>query len=562
MKTKRVITSKDSKRFFESSVNTMDDAFGIIKLHKDKKELMFDFNAVLLLRFEGVFADTVYKYNDEKFDEPFVKVLHRCFHEEITNKTEYTYVRIHRGEVYNFSFKLENISPTQAKATIICFEKLLETESLLSIFSQVIGSGVDMFTGTTLWIDYDQYDDHFYQTESGPRLLGLDVSPNMLYSTREFAKVRQNARILSPFYDETIEEESLAYIELMDNKTDYHGSRTPAATINDEIIWVESYGKCCLRYPDGRPRFFVALEIYLSEIYENLTQLTLLNNLIDSGLVGSDVGVWYHQRHYKDGRYYFTSSFQNLMAGDEPYKNATFTDLLNRQIAICEEKGEGHEQYLHEFRKVHNSIYTDFVDKYHLVIPNYKNKDTLQWIDVRGTVVERDEEGHVLLFVGVNVDVTDSYNRRRELERLRIQNERLQLAERLAVKARDLMVWYTDPNELFSRNYIFGNEIFSIKLGLERSKEGMIFFDDLVKSLDMSDTESKKMNVNLLRNVRNVINGKQETLKKVVGKHKHQKTGEIVYLEHSIEVTSASFDTNVRMYGGICIDVTDNIKTY
>ena len=561
MKTKRIITAEDSKKFFASSVNTMDDAFGILNLNKDTKELSCDFNAVLLLRFDGVFADTNYSYKDEKFDKPFIDVLHRCFHEPITEKTEYTYVRVCRDGVFNFSFKLENISPKEVKITIICFEKLLETESLLGMFSHVIGSGVNMFTGTTLWIDYDHYHDHFYQTESGPRLLGLEVSPNRLYSTREFGQVRQNARILSPFYDESIEEESLRYIDLMDNKTNYHGSRTPAATIHDEILWVESYGKCYLRYPDGRPRFFVALEIYLSEVYENLTQLTLLNNLIDSGLVGSDVGVWYHQRHHKEGRYYFTNSFQNLMTGKRQYKNSLFTELFDEQIAIAEEKGEGHEQYLHEFRRVHNSIYTELLDKYHLVIPNYKNKDTLQWIDVRGTVVERDEEGNVLLFVGINVDVTDSYNRQRELERLRIQNDRLTLAERLAVKARDLMVWYTDPDELFSNNYIFGNEIFSKKLGLNRSKDGMIFFDDLVQSLDLSDHESKKMNVNLLRNVRAIINGKQDVLKKVVGKHINPKTGESIYLEHSIEATQSQYNPESRIYGGICIDVTDNILT-
>ena len=59
MKTKRIITAQDSEKFFSSSVNTMDDAFGIINLNKETKELLFDFNAVLLLRFEGVFADTM-----------------------------------------------------------------------------------------------------------------------------------------------------------------------------------------------------------------------------------------------------------------------------------------------------------------------------------------------------------------------------------------------------------------------------------------------------------------------------------------------------------------------
>ena len=88
-------------------------------------------------------------------------------------------------------------------------------------------------------------------------------------------------------------------------------ARTPAITANDDIVWVEAYGKCIIRYPDGTPRMFIAIDIYMSEIYQEKTQLEILTNLIDYGLINSDVGVWYHQRHFLEGKYYFTQSFQS-----------------------------------------------------------------------------------------------------------------------------------------------------------------------------------------------------------------------------------------------------------
>ena len=90
----------------------------------------------------------------------------------------------------------------------------------------------------------------------------------------------------------------------------------------------------------------------MSEIFESVNQLETLNNLIDYGLISSDVGVWYHQRHFMEGRYYFTESYQALMASDQLYKNVTFTQLLDNQIEICREKENGYESLLHKFREV------------------------------------------------------------------------------------------------------------------------------------------------------------------------------------------------------------------
>jgi len=425
-------------------------------------------------------------------------------------------------------------------------------------FNKLIGSGTSVFAVCTWWINYDDHSGKFYSTDTGPKLLGLPVSKDNLYVTSEFQKAREKAGLVSEFFDESIEIEINAYESARKNETDYFGGRTPVATSTEEILWVESYGKCIIRYPDGRPRLSIAIDIYLSDLFDRSNQLELLSNLVDTGLISSEVGIWYHQRHFKVGRYYFTESYQELMSSGKEYKNETVIELLNEQIEIMQKIYPEHEHYLHTFRETHNKVYLEGLNKYHLVIPNYKD-GSLQWIDVRGTCVERDENGDVNLFVGANVDITDSYNRNRELERLRIQNEKLQLAENLAIKARNLMIWYKETPDYKTGRYIYANEIFETKLGITRTPDGMISLNDLKRTYYRGDIESKENATFVSKELKSVISGRKESVKKLLAKHINLKTNEIMYLEHSVEVSNSSDNNDSRMVGGIMLDVTENI---
>jgi diguanylate cyclase (GGDEF)-like protein len=557
VKTKRILTEEDARFFFETSINTIEDAVGVGFFDLDRKHLTLDFNAVLLLRFNDVYADTLYKVRNPLFDREFNDILMQIRTMEITNKSEFEYVRKIDSESFHFSIKLERTDNNNLiKLVIICYEKLLDTEYQVGLFSKVVGSGLSLFSGSTWWIDYDKHSRHFYQSNEGPRILGLEINKNKLYSTEEFQKVREKARVVSDVYEESILYEQESYEKVRRNETDYFAGRTPAVTKDDDIVWVEMYGKCIMRYPDGSPRFSIAIDIYMSEIYEEKNQLQLLNNLIDYGLVNSDVGIWYHQRHYLEGKYYFTPSYQKLMSNTSIYKDDSISDILREQIDLMIAEGNGYEEFLYEFRRVHNSIYTEGLDKYHLVIPNFKDENTFQWIEVRGTVIERDSEGHVLLFVGVNVDVTESTRRNRELERLRIQNERLQLAENLAVKARDLMVWYQEIEFNKVSLSIFGNETISNKLGIPRGKDGSIKLSSIYRTLMEDDEESTQMASHLRKSFESLYRKEKNAFTQVLAKHRNLKTNEVFYMEHSVEVADYHDDLSVKLLGGVILDVT------
>jgi len=226
MKTKRIITEQDAKNFFASSLNTMEDAMGVFIINSISKEVAFDFNSVLLLRFESIFANRNYKYDNDLFDENFINVLYRCLFNETKEDTEFEYSRTVDEKVYNYIIKLEVADTDTIKAYLVCIEKLLETESQLDMFSNVIGAGVSMFAGSTWWINYDRYSHKFYQSDKGLNILGMSTNDEMLYDTVEFQKVRENARVVSEFYDESIKAEAESYERIKRNEKDNFGGRT------------------------------------------------------------------------------------------------------------------------------------------------------------------------------------------------------------------------------------------------------------------------------------------------------------------------------------------------
>ena len=556
MKTKRIISIDDVKNFFDSSINTLEDAVGVFEYNLETHMITINFNGVLLLRFDDVFADTKYPDDSWLFDEDFRAVLSNIRTKEITPKTEYKYRRFTDKE-HNFLFKVQAMNDHLVKVVLIHFEKLFETEQQLKLFSNVFGAGVSIFAGCTWWIDYDKYNDHFYQTNSGPELLGIPVNDDMVYGTSEFKEVREKARMLSDFYDEAIQVEQESYERVRRNETNYFGGRTPTVTADNSIIWVEGYGKCILRYPDGTPRFSIAIDIYMSELFEKVNQLEIIRNVTETGLISSEVGLFYYQRHFQEGYYYFTESYNQLMGGTQ-YTDKVFREMLKNQIDLFKQIGNGYEKYIEGFVVEHNRIFKNELDKYHLNIPFYEEGKEIKWFDIRGTVVERNDEGQTILFVGVAVDVTQSMERRLELENLRENNERLQFAEELAINARGILIWHQRRDRLANEGCIHVNSMFEKKLGLVPDEQGRIYFKDLRKTLVMDTKESKKMGMLLTSNIMRMIRGEDIKFSGLHSKHRNTVTGEILYMEHSVDISRTN--PNNPMLGGVLLDVTRNFK--
>lgn len=560
MDTKRIITNEDSKRYFESSLNTIDHAMGIAKYHTITKTISFDFNAVLLLDFDNIYAEENYPVNDKHIDQHFIQLIDNEI-PKLNIKSTFKYNKEILGTEHNFEVKLEKTGDV-ITIYILCFQKLISDEKTIKMVSKLLGTGENSFVGNTWWIDYDYHANHFYQSDYGPSILGIPIEESKLYSTRKFQTVREKARKHSPFFDECVSMEKANYDQVRYNKTDYFGGRTPAYTKDNKIVWVEAYGKCLIRYPDGSPRFFIAIDIYLSDLVEERHQLTILNSLINKGLTNSNVGVWYYQKHFKQGRYYFTKSHIELMKlpGVSP-EHFTVDHLPEHFKHILKDQPQ-FKPYLDNFTKTHRKIFTGELDKYSVIFPNYTYGNKPKWIEARGTVIERDPNGDIVLFVGINVDITDSFLREQELVKLRTQNERLRLTEKLAIKAGNVMVWSQDKSLIKEKLYLFGNESFVKKLGLSRTNDGMVPVSDLLKSFIEGTKNRKDLRRDMLVALRKLYSSTKDStnnIYNIISRHKNLKTGEIFYFSNSIEVEHINEVGEITLVGGIMVDVTENI---
>jgi diguanylate cyclase (GGDEF)-like protein len=559
MDTKRIITNKDAKAFFDTSLNSIEDGIGTAIFCKKTSMISFDFTTVLLLAFQDIYAQINYSINDNKLADQFGITFLSAIDKSITNKTTYKYQRRTIDGLKHFEIKLQD-SEEEIILFILCIEKLVSTEKTLSSISNLTGAGQSMFVGNTWWIDYDYHAKHFYQSDNGPKILGVPLSKDKIYSTKEFSTVRENARKVSPFFDECISVEQANFEQVRHNKSDYFGGRTPALTVDGETIWVEAYGKCLLRYPDGSPRFFIAIDIYLSDITENLNQLNIINSLTDIGLINSNVGVWYYQKHFTEGRYFFTKSHREMMNLNLDYDANQISDELRVRYKKIVEAFPEYKGYVDNFFETHKKIFTGELDKYTLTLPNYTNQEHPRWIEIRGTVIQRGNDGAVILFVGVNVDITESFLREHELQRLKQQNERLQLAEKLAIKAGNVAVWYQDTTLLQEMKYIFGNETFYNKLGIKRDENGLIKVSQILNTMSKENPSDNKIRKNMISNLMNIYNYKTVGIHNIVSKHQNAETGEFVYFSNSVEVEEFNDAGKITLVGGIMVDVTETRK--
>ena len=128
-------------------------------------------------------------------------MIDNCLSIDIKQDSELEYSRTISGNKVNFLIKLEKIDDgNKLKLYVIHLEKLEETEKQLSFFDNIIGSGTNLFTASTWWMDTDKYTGKFFSTDTGPELLGIELNNNKLYYTLEFQKAREKAKLVSEFF--------------------------------------------------------------------------------------------------------------------------------------------------------------------------------------------------------------------------------------------------------------------------------------------------------------------------------------------------------------------------
>jgi diguanylate cyclase (GGDEF)-like protein len=555
MITKKVVTIEEVKRFFDSSICTLEEAIGILEFDFKNDQVVLDEFAVKLLCPSFCSAQSIYKLDQLKSSSLY-RFLVTIVPDDIKKDTEYQ---------ITIDGTLYNVKAEKKEDTIILYfidyDVLLLTESEMQKLNDILRPGESIYVACTWWIDYDKEPGYFFQTDSGPHLLGVDINEDKIYQTSDFQKVREKAALRTEFYDECVRTEQAMYEKVRNNQTDYFGGRTPAITKDDKEVWVEAYGKCLIRYPDGSPRFFVAIDIYLSDLLEQMNTTSTLKHLVDQGLFNADVGIWYYQKYNNKRRFYYTDSWKRLMNIDikEDMTVHEFYDIRMQDFDVSV-KEQLREDIKAHTKKIKEVFHGD-LDTYKMVVPNIKDEDGFHqtWVEIRGTCIERDENGDVQLFIGVNVDVSDTVKRNKELERLREENERLHLAEKLAIKAGSVLVWYHSMTKDNRSRKIFGNEMFVKRLGIKRDDQGLMDIGSLRRTIVKQTSQDRTYAKHFIELLNSIYQGYKTSMKDVLVKHRDA-LGNEVYFEHTIEVEETFEDGSVKLIGGFMRDVTENIK--
>ncbi len=121
------------------------------------------------------------------------------------------------------------------------------------------------------------------------------------------------------------------------------------------------------------------------------------------------------------------------------------------------------------------------------------------------------------------------------------------------------MVWYQDLDTESNDFSLFGNDIISKKLGIPRTKEGIVSYKDVQRTIISKDTHTTEMKRNILYEIKQMYRLKSSSYKQVIAKHKNLITGEEMYLEHSAEVAEYKKDGTIKLMGGIMLDVTESL---
>jgi len=425
--------------------------------------------------------------------------------------------------------------------------------------SAIFEASQEISRASTWWINYDEGGEYFYQSDSGAISAGLEPTSDKRYSIQEYAEMRDRAGELDEEYKAAVHQEILSFTDAWDGVSDNFGARTPLLTPQGKIVWTDSKGKVVLRYDDGSPRLVVAVDIFVNDEIENEAKLFKLSSIIDQGLENSNIGVWWHDQVDGKDCFHQTNSFREVMGIDK------LTDMDVDSVKW--------QEYLEDFKRRY-PMYISYLDKdaeqfrmcveggidsYQNTIPVLFRDESIKWVEVRATVVKRDETGKSSLMVGVNVDVTDRMKTEELILELQRKNFVLNNANRNAIETAGLLVWSNDRVNKDNSGYYYANDAYINTLGLNVNEEGHVSLEEYYASM-FPDEEGNDGRTVLRSKYDLMMAGKIKSFENVLTKHRNLKNGKAVFLEHFAFVQETDEEGVVTVIGGYIRDLTDQIN--
>lgn len=556
--------------FFDTLYSNYKEAFllGLMKVKPVERKVFFDEHFVEITGFtklkpnRWIDLDSTSLIQFLQNDEAAYALVRKVFYGEYEEDIASIDLEIAEDKHVQVKIVINNRNeegqPTDMTAVFINAAYIENTVNELNRINAIFESSQEISLASTWWADYSVDTEYFYQSDNGAIMVGLEPSPDKRYSIADYQQMRENAAQMDEEYRKLVDAEIATFRAAANGETDTFGGRTPLLTPQGKIIWIDSRGKVILRSEDGLPRFVVAVDIMINDQVEKEQELFKLQSLIDEGLSNSNIGVWWHE--YEDGHYYFnqTKSYREVMGIDE---------LLDR-----DEDSLQWAEYIKDFRKRY-PVYNEYFDKdaqifadclegksdgYTSIIPVLTSEDKIKWIEVRSTVIRKDEQGRSLLMVGVNVDVTDRLESEELISELQHKNFALNNANRSAIETAGLLVWTNDKINQPNNTHYYANQLYINTLGMTVNNEGLVSVKELEKTMYPDEEGEDGFRVLMSKN-EFLLDNKIKSVEGILVKHQNLLTGAAVYLEHNASIQEVNEYGEVTAIGGYIRNLTEQV---
>ena len=540
------------------------------KFNKKTEEVFFTHKILLMLEIKGnIKPDVWYKITDEMVNFNFIS--------EIKNSEELlTYLRNFNGEedkYIDFEFKLKYIRwPSEYYLegyqkndiiTIVCIEDefsyqvdIIKDEAL--VCSQ-IGSR---------WLERVEGKHRVFHTKSSKYIYGADISHDVsreLFSG-QWQTIADEILLDHPSYANYFENNKTQINNLINGKIDTAHIPSPWLNNDKELIWVEDRVSVLTRDENGIADIIVSTTIDVTESklkefeiakLEEKNKLLLIANKTAADL--AQFLIWrIDYEEFPKGDYVFSNDRYKKVLGLKSNKKGLILLSDFTDSSYPDEEGRNSmKQLLTYFEKAGRNEIDQFL-KIEVKHQNFKTGEVV-YLEHNTTVEERFPDGKMKIMGGYIINITDRVIMESDNEIFSAEREKLQRAERLAIKSGRVMIWYVDNAEVSSSSEFYGNELLFSKLGLTKIGNSRFIVAEFNDSIYKEDQEGLKLFENYTFNDNKIINNETDAYYKLLVKHQNPKTKEIFYFEHNFECDKRHEDGSMMVRGGFMTDVTSEI---
>lgn len=523
---------------------------------KDKKISFMESSFSLFGLNESYVINQYYNLSDDKIKMKFrnLEEIYRL-NEKVEHHESFTLIVLVKGKIVQFP-SFAHLQNDVMHGTSIKIDQLDITNFVLN--EGIIGNEVGIW-----WAEREV--DKYYFGYSGAtlELFGIKSVKNdkrQLFSV-DFQRYVKYFEENQPEYAPLLQNMRTEFQKLVENRSKMMHVRYPIRR-NDETVWIESRAAVQQFGPNGEPLLIVGLsiditrqmesELKLKELEKRTRKLVLANNI---AINLAHILVWTIDFRNNPNADIFANDIYARDLGldidaegyikfeqflETTYPDDEGKDSMDKLLALYEEtRLNNREEFLGIVVK-HQHIKTGEV----------------VFLEHHTRVEERYPDGSLKIVGGYILNITEQKRQQKQLKALNKENERLVRAQELALNSGRVMIWYYDDSEFESPFLFYANDLFFEKLGLKKHQENRFdireYNDTVVK-----DEEGLKYFNEFMVQQQLILDNKSNSYYRLLMKHKNLKTGDIIYMEHNLEVNKRYPNGTIMIRGGFLSDVTE-----